>query len=315
MDVVLRPEFGTMIRGAVRFGVPFSRYLLGMKFPPVLAGYKITHRCNLRCMHCPYWKRNGEELDFGGVIATLDGLRRLGVRILILEGGEPLLWRDRHYGITDVITAARQRFPSVCITTNGTLPWDGLPADRIWVSLDGPRAVHDEIRGEGVFDRVLSNIARCGQGHAFVSTTINRRNAGSIPEMLSILRGKVQGVTIQFYYPYGGLPDNLFLSPEDRSPLMDELIRLKTLGYPVANSISSLLEMKKSVWTCEDGLLANAEPDGTISRGCYLKNRGASVCSLCGFTAHNEMTLAFRGRWESIRTGLDIFFGRTATAL
>jgi len=306
---VLKSDTRRMIREAVRFSVPFFSYILGMRFPPVLAGYKITHRCNLKCVHCPYWKRDGEEQDFGGVIATLDGLRRLGVRILIIEGGEPLLWRDREKSISEVIAEARKRFPSVCITTNGTMPWDRLPADRVWVSLDGPWAVHDGIRGDGVFDRVLSNVERCGQGRTFVSTTVNRVNAGAIPEMLSILRGKVQGVTIQFYYPYDGLPDDLYLSPEERAPLLDELIRMKKLGYPVANSVGSLLEMKKAVWACEERLLANAEPDGTISRGCYLKNRGASVCSLCGFTAHNEMTLAFRGHWESIRTGLGVFFG------
>ena len=32
---------------------------------PILAGFKITHRCNLRCIHCPFWKRPMErELDF-----------------------------------------------------------------------------------------------------------------------------------------------------------------------------------------------------------------------------------------------------------
>jgi len=307
---VLKPASRRKLRGVTRFAVPFAAYALGMAFPPVLAGYKITHRCNLRCAHCPYWKRDGEEQDFDGVIATLDGLKHLGVRILIIEGGEPLLWRDHGHTIREAIMEARARFPSVCLTTNGTLPWDGLPADRVWVSLDGPRAVHDRIRGEGVFDRVLANVQRSGADGTFVSTTINRLNFETIPEMLSVLRGKVQGVTIQFHYPYGGLPDDLFLAPDKRMPLVEELIRLKKRGYPVANSVASLLEMKKSGWACEDRLLANAEPDGTIRRGCYLKNRGESVCSLCGFTAHNEMTLAFKGRWESIRTGLEIFFGR-----
>lgn len=297
-----------MIRGVARFAGPFVSYMLGMNFPPVLAGYKITHRCNLRCAHCPYWRRGGEEQNFDGVVATLDGLRRLGVRIIIIEGGEPLLWRDRDRTIADAIREARVRFPSVCLTTNGTFPWHRLPVDRVWVSLDGPRAVHDRIRGEGVFDRVLDNVERCGRDRTFVSTTVNRMNVEAIPELLSILKGKVQGVTIQFHYPYNGLPDDLYLDPSRRTEIVDELIQLKDLGYPVANSIGSLNEMKKAVWTCEDQLLANAEPDGTILRGCYLKNRGASVCSLCGFTAHNEMSLAFKGRWESIRTGLKIFF-------
>ena len=76
----------------------------------------------------------------------------------------------------------------------------------------------------------------------------------------------------------------------------------------MANSVRSLQELKLERWTCEDGLLANAEPDGTIHHGCYLKNRGIAECSFCGFAAHNEMSLAFKMKWQSVRTGMKIFF-------
>jgi MoaA/NifB/PqqE/SkfB family radical SAM enzyme len=292
----------------LEFAGPFFAYQLLGKATPVMAGYKITHKCNLKCAHCPYWKRTGTEQGFEEVKATLRKLRQMGVRILILEGGEPLLWRDGDNTIRDVTAAARKLFPSVCITTNGLLPWGDLALDRAWVSLDGPPTVHDAIRGDGTFSRVLRNLEEQGKGRSFVSTTISTFNARAVPEMVSSLRGKVEGITIQFYYPYNGLPDPLFVQPSERADLVDELISLKKAGYPVANSFLSLNEMKKEVWTCEDKLLANAEPDGTVLHGCYLKNRGNSVCSHCGFTAHNELSLAFRGKWESIRNGMRIFF-------
>ena len=274
----------------------------------MLAGYKITHRCNLRCVHCPYWKRSGNEANFAGVLAALHRLKEMGVRILILEGGEPLLWRDGEKTLSHVVDTARKLFSSVCMTTNGTLPWRHLPLDRVWVSLDGPRAVHDAIRGQDIFDRVWRNLHEQGRGRAFVSTTVNTLNIASIPELVTMLRGVVEGVTIQFHYPYQGLPDPLFVSAVERSPILDELIRLKRQGYPVANSVRSLNELKQERWTCEDRLLANAEPDGSITQGCYLKNRGVADCSRCGFTAHNEMSLAFKGHVEAIRTGVRIFF-------
>ncbi len=290
------------------FAGPFLAYNFFGRTAPVLAGYKITHQCNLRCRHCPYWKRSGREQDFQGVLATLERLRKMGVRILILEGGEPLLWRDRTKNIGHVVDAARKLFRCVCMTTNGTLDWHGLSLNRVWISLDGPPGVNDAVRGQGAFDRVWDNLDRGGEGRALVSTTINRVNADSIPDMLSLLRSHVAGVTIQFHYPYQGLPDPLFISPSERVPILDELIRLKREGLPVANSVRSLEELKQERWSCEDKLLANAEPDGTILHGCYLKNRGPSQCSLCGFSPHNEMSLAFKGRWESIATGLRIFF-------
>lgn len=296
------------LRSLLSFAVPFVSYHLRGAVSPVLAGYKITHRCNLRCAHCPYWRRSGPEQDFQGVLSTLERLRKMGVRILILEGGEPLLWRDGNKSLEHVIDEARKRFLSVCITTNGILPWRHLPVDRAWVSLDGPPSVHDSIRGAGVFERVMENLRSGNCGEAFVSTTINRVNSSFIPELATLLKGVAAGVTIQFHYPYQGLPDPLFLPPVERAPVLDELIRLKLAGYPVANSVLSLNQLKEPRWICEDKLLANAEPDGTVLHGCYLKNRGPSECSHCGFSAHNEMSLAFRGSWKSIVTGLRTFF-------
>jgi Fe-coproporphyrin III synthase len=297
------------VRHVAEFAWPFLRYRLNRVPSPVLAGYKITHRCNLRCRHCPYWNRVGPERDFSGVLETLGRLSRMGVKILILEGGEPLLWRDGRKNLRHVVDAARKLFASVCMTTNGLLPWGDLALDRVWVSLDGPPEAHDRIRGPGVAQRVMENLEREGRGESFISTTINSENFDGIPDMVMMLRGLVAGITIQFHYPYAGLPDPFFVPHERRVPLLDELIRLKRAGYPVANSLLSLEDLKKEGWICEDKLLANAEPDGSVFHGCYLKNRGKSDCSVCGFSAHNEMSLAFHGRWESIRTGMKIFFG------
>ncbi len=248
------------------------------------------------------------ESNFQEVSVVLESLRTMGVRILILEGGEPLLWRDGNRTLRDVVFQARKIFPCVCMTTNGTLPWGDLPLDRVWVSLDGPPEINDAIRGDGHFRRVLERIASESTGRAFVSTTINSLNLASIPDMLSILRGRTPGVTIQFHYPYSGLPDPLFVPPSERVSLLRELVSLKRAGYPVANSVASLRDLQKDRWTCEDRLLANAEPDGTILHGCYLKNRADANCLHCGFSAHNEMSLAFRGGLQSILTGMRIFF-------
>ncbi|MHC5039751.1 MAG: radical SAM protein [Planctomycetota bacterium] len=89
---------------------------------PILAGFKLTHRCNLRCLHCPFWKRGGRDLDFPGVVEALHRLRDLGVLMVIFEGGEPLLWKDGERGFADVVNAASPLFLRVGVTTNGTLP-------------------------------------------------------------------------------------------------------------------------------------------------------------------------------------------------
>lgn len=290
------------------FAVPFVKRIITGRITPMLAGYKITHRCNLKCVHCPYWKREGVELDFAGVKSTLLKLRSTGAVILIIEGGEPMLWRDGSFGIEDVIDEANRLFPCVCMTTNGLIPFERLKLSRVWVSLDGPEGIHDSVRGPGVYSRVIRNLEQTPGKRGFVSLTISSMNYDHACDLIRSLKGMVEGVTVQFYYPYGGLPDPLFVDVQRRSPLLDSLIELKKSGYPVANSVSSLNELKKSRWTCYDELLVNADPDGTLERGCYLKNRGPSECSRCGFTAHNEISLAFGGNLGAIATGLKIFF-------
>ena len=125
--------------------------------------------------------------------------------------------------------------------------------------------------GRGFFRRSGRNLETEGKRNSFISFTISRMNRSTVSDLLRMLKGRVAGVTVQFYYPYSGLPDPLFITAAERIPILDELIQLKKGGYPVANSLSSLTDMKKARWKCCDELLANAEPDGSVTRGCYLK--------------------------------------------
>src|SRR5512139_4009094 len=96
------------------------RYRLTGEQRPLLAGVKLTHRCNLRCRTCPFWQRPRPDMTFGAVQAALGKLHSAGCRLAILEGGEPFLWRDGKLGVEDVVLAARTLgFARVGVTTNG----------------------------------------------------------------------------------------------------------------------------------------------------------------------------------------------------
>ena len=49
------------------------------------------------------------------------------------------------------------------------------------------------------------------------------------------------------------------------------------------------------------------DPDGAITSGCYLRNRGPISCANCGYAAHAELSLAFGGRPSAVLTGLRTF--------
>ena len=279
---------------------------------PLICGFKITSRCNLECIHCPFIKRDEQvEIDFNNAVNIMKRLYLDGVRILVFEGGEPLLWKDRRVGkyINDLISEAKKLFFFVCVTTNGTLPFDNTGPDILFISLDGLKQTHDHIRGES-FEKIISNIDRFQRKKKIIiNVCISRANFMEIPELVKYLNNKVYGITIQFFYPYPEV-ENLSLNPFQRKQVLGELAELKKEGYRLLDSYSCLERMGENSWKCRDFLVASVEPGGQVNYGCYLKNRIDNIsCSDCGFSAHCEISLAYDLNPGAIRAARDIFWG------
>jgi len=129
---------------------------------PIFVAWLITHRCNLRCKFCNYWKREvatDKELaveEFGQVSKTL---AKLGVRAVNLAGGEPFVRRD----LPDIV-AQLSSDHVVIINTNGTLVNESnaraiyeAGTDIVNVSIDYfSREKHDHYRGPGVYDKAMN---------------------------------------------------------------------------------------------------------------------------------------------------------------
>jgi MoaA/NifB/PqqE/SkfB family radical SAM enzyme len=289
----------------------WTRYRLTGEQRPLLAGLKLTHRCNLRCRTCPFWRRPRPHLPFDAVQTALDELHEAGCRILLLEGGEPFLWRDGERRLEDVIAAARGRgFARVGVTTNGTLPIE-TAADIVWVSFDGMKEAHEANRGP-IWDRVLANVAASRHPRIFAQVTITRENWRDVPDLVRFLAGRVRGVTIQFFYPYAE-SDDLWLPWPERRQVLQQLAALKRAGYPVTDSHRVLGALQDNRWRCHDWLIADAEPDpddpakAVVRYGCYLSGRAEADCRLCGFAAHAELSLAYDLHPGALQTGQQVF--------
>jgi MoaA/NifB/PqqE/SkfB family radical SAM enzyme len=278
-------------------------HLLGKK-RPLLAGLKITHKCNLRCKACPFWRKNQAQMSYGLALETINRLYAEGVRLLIIEGGEPFLWRDNGHGLEDIIREAKKLFFCTAIVTNGTLPIE-TEADVVWVSIDGLRDSHNQNRGNS-FDRIIANIKASSHPKILANVTFNRLNWREVDELVEFLGGLVKGITFQFYYPYTGTED-LSLTLEQRKWVLERLLALKKRGYPILASRGTIEALKNNSWRCHDWLIASADPDGTIHIGCYLKGRDKIMCDKCGFAAHVEMSLAFDLTPEAIWVGRKVF--------
>ncbi len=287
------------------------RYRLTGERRPVLAGLKLTHRCNLHCRTCPFWRRPRPDLPFDAVVTALHELHQAGCRLLILEGGEPFLWRDGSHGIEDVIAAARDiGFARIGATTNGTFPIE-TTADMVWVSLDGMQSNHEANRGP-VWNTIMANLAASRHPRLFCQMTITRQNWRDVPELVRFLEDRVTGVTIQFFYPYAE-SDDLWLPWPERKLVLQELAALKRAGYRVMDSYRCLKALEDNSWHCHDWLIADAEPapdDPTraaVHFGCYLKGRAEADCRRCGFAAHTELSLAYDLHPGALWTGARIF--------
>lgn len=287
----------------------FAAHLLAARFlgrkRPLLAGFKVTHRCNCRCVACPFWRMEEGDIPFAAAVDALDRLRAVGVKLLILEGGEPFLWRDGERGLEDLVAEARRRFVRVGITTNGSLPLESQ-ADVLWVSIDGLEETHDRLRGAGTFQRAIAHIETSSHPRLYANITINRVNCDEVAELIRFLSPLVRGITLQFYYPYPGTED-LWLERKRRRAVLEQLIALKREGYPLLDSVAALRHLKDNTWHCHPWLIASVEPDGMLTQGCYLLNRAEVACAKCGFAAHVEMSLAYDLHPAAIRTGWQVF--------
>ena len=89
--------------------------------------------------------------------------------------------------------------------------------------------------------------------------------------------------------------------------MLERLIALKREGYPLLDSVAALQHLKDNTWRCHPWLIANVEPDGRLTQGCYLLNRADVTCQECGFAAHVEASLAYDLVPSAIWSGIRVF--------
>lgn len=154
--------------------------------------WHITHRCNLRCVHC--------YQDDYTAFESRDSLSRIleqykellgeyGFKGHInITGGEPLT----HPELFWLLSETRKLGMTAAVLTNGTLigrreakALKSCGVDYVQVSLDGTRKVHDKIRGNGSFDQALSGIRELIAQDIDVtaSFTAQRGNLGELKKL------------------------------------------------------------------------------------------------------------------------------------
>ncbi len=211
----------------------------GEHVPPFLIS-SITSSCNLHCAGC-YSRCNSATNDAEPVdqlsdedwMKIFDEADDLGVSFILLAGGEPLLRRG-------VIEAAGKK-PSILfpIFTNGTFMTEKYFEDfdkcRNLIpimSIEGGKDATDNRRGEGVYDKLISNMDELKKkgiifGASVTVTTENIKEVSSESFINMLSEKGCKAVIFVEFVPV--TEDSEYLAPgeEDREYLKSEIMRLR----------------------------------------------------------------------------------------
>ncbi len=189
---------------------------------PMEVNLYLTKNCNMQCMMCPYYGEAALQRNLNGKYEyketlTLSEYEKLVDQLkeqstfFYLSGGEPLLYP---YSIKELIILLKRKSNRVSMNTNGyllekhaaSLVESGL--DFIIVSIDGPEAIHNKIRGkDDSFQRAVAGVKKLHTvkkkykvKHPVVSAlwTINKDNYSylhKLPELYNDLGFDMAGIT------------------------------------------------------------------------------------------------------------------------
>lgn len=263
------------------------RFVVFRQTPPLIYGIALTDRCNLACRGCHVSNTGRPDMTWGQLLTALQNAWSRGFRELYFSGGEPTLWRDGEHTLEDAIDAARRiGFFHVHLYTNGLL---GLKttADLVWVSMDGLPGVFEQRRGDH-FHQVEGAVRAGSHPRVAIIYVIDHHTAQGVEPFLKWVQNTklpVMGVMFYFHTPYYGR-DELFLTADERAPIIDRLIGCIRAGLPVINSRAGLMALKSGKWQRRFPIASVIDVDGE-SVCCRASDE---ACVDCGYAACTELT-------------------------
>ncbi len=258
---------------------------------PLICGIAITDVCNLACRGCHVSNTGMGHMPREAIVEQLRSAYTRGCREAYFTGGEPMLWREDASTLDDLIGEARRLgYLHVHVYTNGTLGLD-CSADLVWVSMDGLPATYATRRGDH-FAAVEAAIRALPHPKTALIYVADRFTASGLEPFLRWVRQThlpVTGVMVYFHTPYYGI-DELYLTAEERAPVIDRLIELKRQHLPLLNSVAGLRDLRSGDWPrrMPVALVSDATGESVCCRA------PDSVCPDCGYGPCTEIYEAQR---------------------
>src|SRR3989344_3460150 len=153
------------------------------KKTPLISSFEILYRCNLLCEFCRIPVNKKYEMSTLELKTAVREFSEAGMGIAIFTGGEPTLRDD----LGELINYTKSFGVFTHLVTNGTYLSKRInlvkDVDSLSISIDGPKEIHDKLRGPGVFERAMEGMKAAKDAGIFVHmmsiiTQDNVRNGG-----------------------------------------------------------------------------------------------------------------------------------------
>ncbi|MGC8949240.1 MAG: radical SAM protein [Thermoprotei archaeon] len=205
-------------------------------FKPVIS-WNLTRRCNLKCLHCYINAITGplaDDLTREDALNVVDQMKDLGVPLIIISGGEPLI-REDFFDISDYASSYGLR---LALSTNGTLITSKIASRLrdlgfiyIGISLDSPiEEWHDKFRGvKGAYQSTINGIKNAINAGLSVGLrlTVTRFNINDVKSYIDLaLQLGVSRITF-YHLSSAGRAKSLkdwYITPLQYFSFMDYLI-------------------------------------------------------------------------------------------
>jgi len=172
-----------------------------VSYSPHTVEFRLTENCNARCTMCNAWKNKSvDELSTEEIKEIFRQFKEVGIRFMLLLGGEPLLRQD----IGAIINEANRLGYKPVLVTNGLLLEERAKellesgSFYLTVSIDGIKDTHDTMRGvKGLFDKAIRGVETIQKLKesinpnvtvTLITNLLQKRNVNEIPQLVELAR-------------------------------------------------------------------------------------------------------------------------------
>ncbi|WP_406296505.1 radical SAM protein [Embleya sp. NBC_00888] len=251
---------------------------------PLKLFVSVSNRCNLTCSHCmssssPAGRTEPTTAD---LLALIQEAGELGVFLIVVGGGEPLMRHD----IWQLVAAMRHHGMGVSLTTNGTilttrdLEQFVRHEVRVNVSLDGDKENHDRIRGRaGSFERTIRGIRRMLEAgiRPTVRFTLMNSNLSDVDAVLDLCRDLGVPVKARRAKPAGRVIGTTDIITTPTPAYYDAVVKLNEADHC---GVEDLMNVEAGA---KEPLLVSENDCGAGTRIMFVdEDGGVSPCTFLG---------------------------------